>query len=160
MDIRIQEFDAERMAATLDVWVRARWDAQPWLEERMGYSSAQNASYFEDVVCAENQVWLALDAGAVIGLMAINGSEIDQLYVAPELQRRGIGSALLQKAHELSPEWLGLFTHQRNERARRFYEARGFSAVRFGMSPPPESEPDVRYEWHRGHAPPRDKLAR
>jgi hypothetical protein len=44
---------------------------------------------------------------------------------------------------------LGLFTHQRNEKARRFYEARGFVAVRFGMSPPPENEPDVRYEWRR-----------
>jgi hypothetical protein len=33
------------------------------------------------------------------------------------------------------------------ERARSFYERRGFRAVQFGVSPPPESEPDVRYAW-------------
>ena len=29
----------------------------------------------------------------------------------------------------------------------RFYERRGFVATRFGVSPAPESEPDVQYEW-------------
>ena len=33
------------------------------------------------------------------------------------------------------------------ERSRAFYEKRGFSAVRFGVSPPPESEADVEYHW-------------
>ena len=139
--------EREQLAAAVDVWVRARWDAQPWLEERMGYTGEQNLAFFRDVICVEFQVWIAAEGATVLGLIALKDNEIDRLYVAPEFQRRGVGSALLDKARELSPEWLGLFTHQRNEKARRFYEARGFSAVRFGMSPPPENEPDVRYEW-------------
>ena len=46
-----------------------------------------------------------------------------------------------------SPEGLTLSTYQRNERARAFYERRGFRAVRYGVSPPPECEPDVEYAW-------------
>jgi len=117
----------------------------------MGYTDEQNLTFFREVIYVESQVWIAAEDATVLGLIALKDNEIDRLYVAPEFQRQGIGSALLDKARELSPEWLGLFTHQRNEKARRFYEARGFSAVRFGMSPPPESEPDVRYEWRCEH---------
>jgi putative acetyltransferase len=153
MGVEVHRLECEQLAAAVDVWVRARWDAQPWLEERMGYTGEQNLAFFRDVICVEFQVWIAAEGATVLGLIALKDNEIDRLYVAPEFQRRGIGSALLDKARELSPEWLGLFTHQRNEKARRFYEARGFSAVRFGMSPPPENEPDVRYEWHCEHNP-------
>lgn len=137
------------LEATVDVWARARWDAQPWLEERLSYTDEQNLAYFRDVVCAEHEVWTATDRGTVMGLMALTDGEIEQLHVAPEFQRKGIGSALLAKARELNPDRLGLFTHRRNDKARAFFESKGFVAVRFGTSPPPESEPDVRYEWHR-----------
>lgn len=40
-----------------------------------------------------------------------------------------------------------VWTHQKNSKARAFYEKWGLTAVRFGMSPPPESEPDVEYQW-------------
>ena len=143
----------DQLDTAVDIWVRARWDAQPWLEDRLRYTADQNLAFFREVICIEHEVWLAVDGETVLGLMALAGGEIDQLHVAPECQRQGVGSALLEKARELSPEWLGLFTHQRNEKARRFYEAKGFLAVRFGTSPPPENEPDVRYEWRRDPRP-------
>ena len=69
----------------------------------------------------------------------------------PRCQGRGIGTALLDRAKKLAPDGLTLFTHQRNERARAFYERLGFRAVQFGVSPPPESEPDVKYTWDPTH---------
>ncbi len=149
MDVEVRRLKPELLDAAVDVWVRARWDAQPWLEERLGYTAGQNLAYFRDVICVEHEVWIAAKAEALLGVIARTGGEIDQLHVAPEFQGQGVGSALLEKVRELSPDWLGLFTHQRNEKARRFYEAKGFAATRFGTSPPPESEPDVRYEWWR-----------
>ena len=38
-------------------------------------------------------------------------------------------------------------THQQHAQARAFCEKHGFRAVKFGISPPPESEPDVEYHW-------------
>ena len=153
MNTEICRMVPEQLVATVDVWVRARWDAQPWLEERLGYTDEQNLAYFRDVVSVEREVWIAMDGEMLLGLIAFTDGEIDQLHVAPEFQGQGVGSALLEKAREMSPGSLGLFTHQRNEKARRFYEAQGFAAVRFGMSDPPENEPDVRYEWHRDQPP-------
>ncbi len=44
-----------------------------------------------------------------------------------------------------------LWTFQRNARARRFYEARGFVPVEAtDGSRNEEKEPDVRYLWRRG----------
>jgi GNAT superfamily N-acetyltransferase len=72
---------------------------------------------------------------------------LNYIYVDPLRQKHGLGTVLLNKAKTMSPTGLTLFTHQRNERARAFYERRGLRAVELGVSPPPESEPDVKYEW-------------
>ena len=82
-----------------------------------------------------------------MGLLAWREGYVDQLFVEPSDQRTGVGLALLDKAKQLSPQRLELFTHQTNPRARAFYESQGFEATAFGTSPPPESEPDVTYVW-------------
>jgi ribosomal protein S18 acetylase RimI-like enzyme len=93
-------------------------------------------------------VWVAEIDGEVAGYLASRGTDLDHLYVAVECQGRGVGSLLLSKAKELSPEGLELYAFQRNTRARAFYEARGFVAVAFSDGANnEEQEPDVRYAW-------------
>ena len=53
----------------------------------------------------------------------------------------------LGRARDLSPRELRLFTFQRNDKGRAFYEKHGFTTVAFGVSPAPELEPDVEYRW-------------
>lgn len=149
-EAEIRRMENGQLDEVVGVWVRSRWDALPWLEERMNYSPEENLAHFRDVIARECDVWVALRREAVVGLLAIAGSQVDQLFVEPGFQGQGIGSALLSKAKSLSPDGLTLYTHQRNERARGFYEARGFRVVRFGTSPAPESEPDVTYAWDPG----------
>jgi hypothetical protein len=67
------------LEATATVWERARWDAQPWLEERMKHSHEDNLRYFRDVVMRKNTVWLALDEREVIGLLALGAGHVDRL---------------------------------------------------------------------------------
>ncbi len=59
----------------------------------------------------------------------------------------GLGKALLDHARSLSPEHLWLYTLQINANGRAFYEKNGFRRVKLGISPAPESEPDVEYHW-------------
>ena len=80
-------------------------------------------------------------------MLALEVPWIRQFAVFPEYQRRGIGTALLRNARKCSPRELRLFTFQRNDVARAFYEKQGFVPVAFGISPPPELEPDVEYRW-------------
>ena len=137
----------EELEQTVAVWERARWQSLPWLEERMGYSHEQNLDFFRDRVAAENEVWLAVRDEVIVGLLAVQPGRLDRLYVEPSRQHQGIGTALLDQARSLLPGGFELYTHQRNRRARAFYERRGLRAVAFGVSPAPESEPDVRYAW-------------
>lgn len=129
------------------VWRRSRDDNQPWLEVRMRHSREDDVGFFRDVVARENEVWLAVAERDVLGLLALHDGFIEQLYVDPRAQRRGVGRSLLEKAMALFPGGLSLYTHQWNRRARAFYERLGFRPVAFGVSPPPECEPDVRYAW-------------
>ena len=92
-------------------------------------------------------MWVAEDSGTLLGTLDLEAPWIRQLTVFPEFQRRGVGTALLRKARECSPVELRLFTFERNDKARAFYEKHGFVPVAFGISPPPEREPDVEYRW-------------
>ncbi|WP_406447650.1 GNAT family N-acetyltransferase [Streptomyces sp. NBC_00876] len=90
------------------------------------------------------------DGGAVelAGFISLDGGELEQLYLSPDMRRRGIGTLLLAHAKESSPEGLSLYAFQRNTAARAFYERHGFTAVAFddgGRNE--ENEPDVRYRW-------------
>ena len=102
---------------------------------------------FLEHIAPHCQLWVAAKDGAIHGFLAMRGSYIDRMYVRPIAQRCGVGGALLEKARELSPAGLELHTHQKNRHARDFYEKHGFRAVRFGLSPAPENEPDVEYRW-------------
>ena len=92
-------------------------------------------------------VWVASVNGAVVGFIAFDEDWIDQLYIHPDHQGQGIGPVLLDKALESgTPKQLWAF--QQNERARRFYEARGFVATEFTDGAANEEKtPDVRYVW-------------
>ena len=75
---------------------------------------------------------------------------LDHLYLLPSHYRRGIGTALLDKAKQASGGKILLYAFQKNTRARAFYERHGFRAIWFGDGAENEEhEPDVLYEWQR-----------
>jgi ribosomal protein S18 acetylase RimI-like enzyme len=130
-----------------ELWHCTKKDAYPYLPLEQVRTVDEDSEFFHHVLLPRCDIWVAEQAGQVAGFLALKGSYIDRLYVAPHLQGIGIGTALIRHAMKLSPSGLELHTHQRNLSARRFYERHGFVAVQFGISPPPESEPDVEYHW-------------
>ena len=86
--------------------------------------------------------------GFVVGFCATTAGWIEQLYVEPAWQGRGVGRMLLADAQARSQGGLELWTFQQNARAQSFYEGHGFVEIeRTDGSRNEERAPDVRYQW-------------
>lgn len=145
--IVIRELRPEDTLATARVWHRSGLEEYTYLPGFQKLNETKALEIFRDVIVKNCNVWVFESAGLISGFLAMKGTYIDRLYVDPEYQRTGIGAALIAHAKALCPQGLELHTHQQNHRARKFYEALGFVPVKFGISPPPESMPDVEYHW-------------
>ena len=145
----IRLYREEDFEPVVQLWVDAQRVAMPALMARENYSVEDYRRYFRNVIVAENQIWIYELDGKPCAFLALNDSYIDRLYVDPKYHRRGIGQILLDYAKKLSPDHLWLHTHVANSMARAFYEKNGFVAEKFGVSAPPESEPDVEYHWRK-----------
>ena len=145
----IREYRASDFDAVTILWRISREKSLPAFQLEKGHFFYEDRDYFQNHVLMENQIWVVEKDHRLVAFMAMNKEFIDQLYIHPDHWRQGLGVALLKFASEKSPEHLWLYTLQINANARAFYEKNGFAAEKFGVSPPPESEPDVEYHWRR-----------
>lgn len=143
MQIRELTFSEMEQAARIH---RVSFDHQlPWLAGL--HTADEDAWFFKEHVFTECSVWGSVDADAIVGIIAFTSNWINQLYVLPEVQGRGIGSRLLAIA-QARADHLQLWTFQKNTLACKFYEAKGFVAVKqTDGSENEEKEPDVLYLW-------------
>jgi ribosomal protein S18 acetylase RimI-like enzyme len=152
--LRIRLMADADVEAVVRVWHASGLAAYPFIERWQRFTLELARSVFRGEIASTCEIWVAEAADEIVGYLALRGSYVDRLYVSPQQQRRGIGTALLQFAMQRSPAGLELHTHQKNTPARIFYERHGFVPVKYGFSPPPENEPDVEYHWRpRGTAP-------
>ena len=124
--------------------------AMPWFPDV--HTPEDDRRYLREVVLPGMEVWVAEADGVVAGFTTLGtrgGAEfMEHLYVAPEQQRRGIGTALMDRAKERRPAGFRLWVFQRNSGARDFYEHHGFRLVELTVgSGNEEKEPDALYEW-------------
>lgn len=148
MDRSLEIVEAARndAPAIADIHLTARRVAMPYLARP--HTDDQTRAWFATCVCDRPAAWwVARRDGQVIGYMLIDGEDVDHLYVRPDSQGQGVGTALLRKAFSLSPRRVSLVTAQRNTRARAFYEKHGFRATAFTDGDNEEREPDVCYTW-------------
>ena len=143
-DYRPEDFDAVTI-----LWRVAREKSLPEFQRAKGHFFYEDQDYFREHVLKEDHVFVVEIDEHPVAFMALRDDFIDHLYVHPHYQNRGIGKDLLGLARQRSPEHLWLYTLQINMNARAFYEKNGFTAEKFGVSPPPENEPDVEYHWKR-----------
>ena len=143
---QIDEARPEDACAVADIHIVSRREAMPYL--RPPHSDTETLEWFRRVVGdPPGAWWVARHAERVVGYMLLHGEDLAHLYVLPDLQRSGIGDALLDKAKELSPRGLVLWTFERNAGALAFYEASGFRVVGRTDGCNEESDPDVQYAW-------------
>ncbi|WLQ44805.1 GNAT family N-acetyltransferase [Streptomyces laculatispora] len=149
--VRLRDARADDADPLTRLFLASRAAAMPYLPRV--HSDEATLGWMTHVVLPDTEVWVAElheeeGASEIVGFVSLDGEELEHLYLSPGARRRGIGTRLLAKAKERSPEGLALHTFQRNAGARAFYERHGFTAIGFsdgGRNE--EGEPDVRYRW-------------
>jgi ribosomal protein S18 acetylase RimI-like enzyme len=145
--VSIRRFEDGDEADVAGVWHRSGRAAYTYLPTWQAFALDEAVRVFRDVIRAQCELWVGTVDDRVVAYLAMKGAYIDRLYVDPHEWRHGWGTRLVLFAKRLCPGGLRLHTHQDNHGARRLYEKHGFTVVRFGLSPPPESAPDVEYRW-------------
>jgi ribosomal protein S18 acetylase RimI-like enzyme len=97
------------------------------------------------------RVTVVVSDGHVVAVLAVSEigpvAWIEQLYVLPCYENRGVGTTLLAFAHRTVKRPVRLFTFQQNTGARRFYERHGYRVVALSDGQDNEEKcPDVLYE--------------
>lgn len=106
-----------------------------WLETWAPHVSAASVKRFgnEDPVAGYLSSYLssmtvAEDDGRILGMIHLVGDRIAAVHVLPDTQGRGVGSRLMEHAEEQGGRTLEVRAF--NAQAIRFYESRGWCAVR------------------------------
>ncbi len=126
MKIELIEYDDQYADKTVAMW-KASQDKALGLKEL----PERYLRFLRTVLIVTDKVYLALDTDAnkIVGVMATDGHELNQLYIHPSYQRMGIGSQLLDLAKQLSHGKLQTRTFEINAVAQSFYETHGFTVT-------------------------------
>jgi GNAT superfamily N-acetyltransferase len=143
----VRSFQDHDEAAVVGVWHRSGLAAYQFLPTWQALTLERAGEIFRGVIRPRCDIWVGTRNGQVVAFLAMAGSYIDRMFVDPGEWRKGWGTRLVLLAKALHPDGLELHTHQQNHAARQLYEKHGFRAVKLGVSPPPESAPDVEYHW-------------
>jgi GNAT superfamily N-acetyltransferase len=93
-------------------------------------------------------VWLASRDGHVAGYARATPTWLDDLYVHPDHQGAGVGSALFETVAALRPGGFCLWVFESNEPARAFYRRHGcLELERTDGLGNEEGAPDIRVAW-------------
>jgi ribosomal protein S18 acetylase RimI-like enzyme len=142
--IIIVQYDPRYAEPTVKMWRDSKERA---IGQKESHSLKSHIYFLNHILPAQFQVDLALIEEKVIGMIAYNETEINQLYVHIDYQGIGIGQILLNKVKAQSNGKLTLYTFEVNKNAQRFYEKNGFKKIGRGCENE-ENLPDIQYEWN------------
>jgi ribosomal protein S18 acetylase RimI-like enzyme len=151
--INIRHYQSEDLERLIPLWHESKKRAFPYVEVQQQYTLEDDRNYFTSTIVPGRDVWLAETEDKLVGFIALEDDLVDLLFVDIDDQGQGIGTALVDKAKDLSVDKLRAYVFQKNHIARRFFEKLGFVEIGYGVSPPPEDEPDVELLWVRGGTP-------
>jgi GNAT superfamily N-acetyltransferase len=151
MNVRVRRAQPADAGEVADIGLAARAAALPTV--RWAHSPEQVRAWIAGTLLPRGGVWVAVDEELILGFIALHGDWVEQLYLRPGHWRRGIGTTLLGHAKSLSPSGLRLWCFQCNLPARAFYEAQGFTAIKWtDGAGNEEREPDILYAWPHANA--------
>jgi GNAT superfamily N-acetyltransferase len=142
--LRIRDATVDDAAALARIHIDSRAAAMPWLAKV--HNDDETIAWMAAQVIAREHVRVATEDDVPIALAAFADGWLNQLYVRPDRQNRGVGSSLFNEVCA-SLRTFRFWVFQRNAAARRFYERHGARLVKLTDGKGNEErEPDALYE--------------
>lgn len=124
----MQEDDIEDV---LQIWLLASEAAHSFV----GCSFwAEKLGEMRDVYLPQTENWVCEEENEVVGFLSLNGNRVEAIFVHPEKQGKGVGTALMRHAKSLKGD-LELNVYAENESSVAFYQKEGFQIAEEGVEP-------------------------
>ncbi len=147
-DLLVRPAEPAESDALADLYGRSRRGATGAMPASV-HTSAEDREWFKARLRdGDHEAWVAEADGLLSGYLLLTQTWLDHLFVDPEHQRRGVGTALLDLAKTVRPHGFCLWVFETNHPARTFYAARGLVELeRTDGSGNEEQAPDLRMAW-------------
>jgi ribosomal protein S18 acetylase RimI-like enzyme len=145
--LEIRCYADDDLDEVVTLWYRSWTNTFPDLKHPQSFEEWKLR--FQNDIANQTHIRVAQIKSRIVGFIAIAEAVgiIEQLFVDVDTQRRGVGTALLDRAKSIRPHGLSLTTLQQNMQARQLYEKHGFVAKRLGINPI-NKRPNVEYVWN------------
>jgi chorismate mutase/GNAT superfamily N-acetyltransferase len=144
-DLVLRPAGPDDVGQLTELYLATRRAAEPAMPPQA--HPAESVLAFMAGVVADKEVWLA-EADEIVGFATIDGAFLDALYVGPDHQGLGIGTALLDLVKARRPDGFALWVFASNAPARGFYHRHGLVELEHtDGSGNEERSPDVRMAW-------------
>jgi len=127
LEMKIRTATQKDSRACADVHMLAR-KSMDYLPQDL-HTPEETYTWKRDVVLLHERVWVAEVGHQIVAYASVSDGFLNNLYVLPDHQRRGIGSALLSKVKMHLPGGVRLWTFEPNGAAIRFYERHDFATI-------------------------------
>lgn len=138
------------MEAVASLYTAVRIAAVPDMPPAM-HTAEEDQAFFARQLNGEREVWVA-ETDRLVGFMVLTQTWLESLYIEPDTQRSGVGTALLDVARAQRPGGFALWVFESNEPARAFYRKHGLIELEHtDGSENEERAPDLRMAWLGEH---------
>ena len=148
--ITLRRYQPRDEDAAVALWLRTWQKAYPELDfaERLGWWRARWRNELVPAAVVTIAEAAAAEQRTMIGFVTVDPRTgyLDQIVVAPEHWRSGVGATLIAEAQRISPAGLDLDVNIDNARAIGFYRRLGFFISGSGVNPISE-KPVHRMSW-------------
>lgn len=144
-DLVLRPATAQDAAELTELYLATRRASEPAMPPQLHTPESVRAHLAGTI--ADKEVWVA-EAEEILGFVTLAPGWLDDLYVGPDHQGFGIGTALLDLAKAQRPDGFALWVFASNAPARGFYHRHGLVELEHtDGSGNEERSPDVRMAW-------------
>jgi len=122
----IRKYKETEILRLLEIWEAAALIAHPFLVDEF-HQLVKKA--MKEMYLPNSDTWVYIESGTIIGFIAMQNNEIGGLFVDPNQQSKGVGTALVKHISQFH-DTIEVDVFEKNKIGKPFYEKYGFKVIK------------------------------